>query len=75
MAECIHRELCVNECPCDYFVGIQETDYTVLVPDYKGVAIVTAHCANCGQPVQYMRERPYNFCPYCGRRVMYKEET
>lgn len=75
MSECIHRELCTNECPCDYLVTVQETDYTVLAPSFKGSAIVYAHCENCGQPVQYPTERPFNFCPYCSRRVMYKEET
>lgn len=73
MSECIHRELCANECPCDYLET--EAGYTEIIPDFKGAAIVYGHCSNCGQPVQYPTERPYNFCPYCSRRVMYKEET
>lgn len=36
MAECIHRPLCTNECPCDYLVEQKETEYTALVPDFKG---------------------------------------
>ena len=67
MSECIHRKLCPNECPCDY---LEEQEYTTIIPDYKGAIIVYGHCENCGQPIQYPRERPYNFCPYCNRRVM-----
>ena len=74
MSECIHRDLCPNECPCDYLVTVKETDYTAIIPDFKGNAIVFGHCANCGQPVQYPAERPYNFCPYCQKRIFYKQE-
>jgi DNA-directed RNA polymerase subunit RPC12/RpoP len=75
MAECVHRDLCPNECPCDYLVTIQETDYTELEIGYVGMAISYGSCKNCGQPVQYPRDRPFNCCPYCGRKINYKEET
>ena len=74
MSECIHRPLCTNECPCDYLVEQKETEYTALVPDFKGSQIVYAYCAVCRQPVMYPTERPYNFCPYCSKRVIYKKE-
>lgn len=75
MAECLHKPLCPNECPCDYMVTQKDADYTVLIPDFKGACIVYAHCANCDQPVQYPTDKPYNVCPYCGKRIFYKEET
>ena len=53
----------------------KDADYTVLIPDFKGACIVYAHCANCDQAVQYPTDRPYNVCPYCGKRIFYKEET
>lgn len=62
MTDCLHRELCPNECPCDYYVSQKDVpkDYTVLVPDFKGSYIVYAHCENCGQPVQHLTERVYD---------------
>lgn len=47
---------------------------TELIPDYKGAAIVYCTCSNCKQTMTYPTERKYNFCPYCGKRVIYKEE-
>ena len=52
----------------------QENEYTVLIPDFKGSYIVYSQCENCKQIVRYPTERPYNVCPYCGKRVIYKEE-
>lgn len=68
---CIHRPLCPNECPCDYFVSVKDTDYTTLTPAFNGNAIVYAHCDNCERPVRYPTEWPYVFCPYCGRKIKY----
>lgn len=44
---------------------------TKLVVDFGGNYVTYAHCAYCGQPVQYPTERPYNVCPYCGMRIIY----
>lgn len=73
---CLHRPLCPNECPCDYYIteDAPKPTYAALVPEYSGVRIVYAVCSNCGQTVQYPTERPYNACPYCSAKIIYKEE-
>lgn len=67
MGICLHRPLCPNECPCDYLVTEPENEGMKLI--LAGSAITYAECPNCGQTVQYPTDRPYNNCPYCGRRV------
>lgn len=52
---------------------MNEEEYTELIPNFCGSYIVYAECANCGMTVQYPTERFYVFCPYCGKRVRYKE--
>lgn len=74
MSECIHSPLCTNECPCDYYEERREEEYTKIVPDFKGNAIVYGHCVRCGQPIQYPTDRVYNGCPYCFARIIYKED-
>lgn len=68
-AECVHRQLCPNDCPCDYY---EESEWAELVIDYQGSCVTWSHCSNCGQPVQYPTYNSYNLCPYCGKRVRYK---
>ena len=41
--------------------------------NFKGSQIVYAECKECKQPVKYPTDRPYNFCPYCGKRIDYEE--
>jgi len=50
-------------------------EYTTFVTEFGGNYTTWATCSNCKQAVQYPTERPYNVCPYCGKRVRYKEET
>lgn len=47
---------------------------TELIPEYKGAMIVYCSCSICKQTMQYPTERPFNHCPYCGKKVVYKEE-
>ena len=70
MTDCLHRPLCPNECPCEYYAGPTK-EYTTLVTDFGGNYVMYSHCDNCGQPVQYPTERPYSCCPYCGMKVIY----
>ena len=49
-------------------------DTTMIIPDFKGNAIVYGHCVRCGQPIQYPTDRVYNGCPYCFARIIYKED-
>ena len=42
--------------------------------DFKGAYLLYGECQNCKQKFQTPAENRFNFCPYCGRRVKYKEE-
>jgi len=48
---------------------------TRLVIQFGGNYVTYSICENCGKPVQYPTEKPYNRCPYCGARVIYGGET
>ena len=48
----------------------QETEFVI---DFKGSYLLYAECQNCKNKVQSPEENRYNFCPYCGRRIIYKE--
>ena len=41
--------------------------------DYKGSSIMYARCKNCGQPFTCPTDRTYNFCGYCGLRILWQE--
>lgn len=46
---------------------------TRLITDWGGNYVTWSWCENCGMPVQYPTEYNYNFCPYCGTRVVYDD--
>ena len=69
---CIHRDLCLNDCPCDYYA--EEKQFTRLLVDFSGNYVTYSHCENCGQPITYPTERPYNVCPYCTLRVIKEDK-
>ena len=49
----------------------EETAIKIL---YKGVALVYCECGNCKQPFQYMADRPYTVCQFCGARIINTED-
>lgn len=42
--------------------------------DYRGNSIMYVQCKNCGQPFTCQTYRPYNYCGYCGLRILWNEE-
>ena len=46
---------------------------TAVIVDYEGTAIMYVHCENRGQHYTMLKDNPFNFCGYCGRRITYKE--
>ena len=36
---------------------------------YRGVAITYAECDKCREQMQYLTDKPYRYCPYCGSKV------
>lgn len=48
----------------------EEMDTTRLITDWGGNYVTWSWCENCGMPVQYPTDYKYNFCPYCGKRVV-----
>ena len=53
---------------------MNEEETTKLITDWGGNYVTWSWCENCGMPVQYPTEYNYNFCPYCGKRVIYEKE-
>lgn len=51
-----------------------DDEKTSFIVDYKGNAIMFGYCATCGQPYTIPTERPFNFCGYCGLRIIYDKE-
>lgn len=53
---------------------MNEEETTKLIPDWGGNYITYSWCENCGMPVVYPTDWPYNACPYCRLRVIYEKE-
>lgn len=53
---------------------MSEQETTSLITVYGGNYVTWSWCENCGMSVQYPTENSYNFCPYCGLRIVYKKE-
>lgn len=53
---------------------MNEEETTKLITDWGGNYVTWSWCENCGMPVQYPTEYPYNHCPYCGLKIIYKKE-
>lgn len=49
-------------------------DDTRLIKQFGGTCVVFAVCEKCNKYMQYPADKPYLFCPYCKRRVVYEEE-
>lgn len=52
---------------------ITEYGGTEVEVEYKGSSIMYVRCKNCGQPFTCPTDRTYNFCGYCGLKILWQE--
>lgn len=45
-------------------------DKTLITSLLTGSRSIYCYCETCKQVIQQPTYNPYNFCPYCGRRIV-----